>query len=256
MIFYFRDFNQKIKGIALLPVILAVIFISLLGGVGLGILNTKNEISKSVVEIQKLEEEGKYDQALEKLKTLENNFFIRYFGFKKEEIENKISEIAKIVEQSKESEIKEGEEIKKEAEKENISENNFFDCGDNLDCFIDYAKICSPTKIKSDVPLRLGKYYLLISFYGEIRGKEKDKCVFYIRAEKILDFQKEGEEPEKLEKEKSALKLFLEGKEEVCFFKNEDLTKWLEEVSREVLPFFEDAECKYKSLDLLKKIKE
>lgn len=212
-----KKFQKGKNGFIPLPLILGIIFIVLLGGVGLGIIQTEKKISESVSEIQKLETERKYDEAIQILETLENNFFVKYFGFKKGEIDNEVEKIKSAIQEIEEEQTKEVQqpsveeyEIQQPLTKENEGEIVFFDCGDSLDCLIEKAKICSLAKVKSNISVEAGSYFVTVSFYGEIRGKEKEKCIFYIRAEKLLDLVKKDEIPSEIEKDKILLKSLLD----------------------------------------------
>jgi len=258
--------NKNQKGFIPVPLILGIIFILLLGGVGLNIIKTKEKISKAVAEVQGLEEEGNYNEAIEKLKKLEDNFLVRYFGFKREEIQNEIEKNKKLLEQGQIKTIitptttsiteEEGEaegkgRSKDEGKEKKEAQPSYVDCQDDIDCLIEKAKNCIPAKSREVISVKVGDYYPTILFVGEIRGKEQGRCVFYVQAEKLIKLEKEGLSPEEAEKEKETLRPFIEGAEEVCLFRNEDLVKWLETVKAGELPSFEGAECRYHGLEMI-----
>ncbi len=244
--------NKNQKGFIPVPLILGIIFILLLGGVGLNIIKTKEKISKAVAEVQGLEEEGNYNEAIEKLKKLEDNFLVRYFGFKREEIQNEIEKNKKLLEQNQAATTTTSTTttIAEEKEKKEI-QLSYVDCQDDIDCLIEKAKNCTPAKSREVISVKVGDYYPTILFVGEIRGKEQGRCVFYVQAEKLIKLEKEGLSPEEAEKEKETLRPFIEGAEEVCLFRNEDLVKWLETVKAGELPSFEGAECRYHGLEMI-----
>lgn len=229
------------KGIVLLPVILGIVFVLLLGGVGMEIVKTNQKISKAFSEVEEFKKEGRNEEAVAKLKSLEDNFLVRYFGFKREEIDKKINEIL-----SQEVKEEEAEEIKeKEAPittEEKKEEMEVFDCKENLFCLIEMAKNCQRAKTKSTISLRFDIYVIKGSFTGQIYKEKDGNCVFKARAEKIIDVKKEGvtnkDAMERLKKE-------VEGKEITCVFKNEDLVNWLREASQGKLPSFDRSHCKY-----------
>jgi len=244
------------KGFIPIPLILGIIFILLLGGVGLGIVKTQEKISKATAEIQSLEKEQKYDESIKKLEELENSFLVRYFGFRKDEIQNEIEKNKKLleayqIESEKQGEEKKEEEVEKEEE---VAQPQVVDCQNNLDCLIETAKNCTPAKLQDIISVEIADYIPTISFFGEIKGKEGEKCLFYVRTEKLIDLKKEGLSQEEIEEEKEKLKPFIEGAEELCLFRNEDLVKWLETVKGGELPSFEGAECKYHGLEMLKNL--
>lgn len=251
--------KEKIRtqqGFLPIPLILGIIFILLLGGVGLGIVKTQEKISKAVNEIQKLEKEQKYDESIKKLEALENSFLVRYFGFRKDEIQNEIEKNKELLE-IYQAELKEQNEEEKELEpekEEEMSQNQVVDCHDNLDCLIETAKNCIPAKLRDVISVEVAGYVATISFFGEIRVKEGEKCPFYVRAEKLINLKKEGLSQEEIAKEKEKLKPFIEGTEELCLFRNEDLIKWLEIAKEGQLPSFEGAECKYHGVEMLKNL--
>ena len=262
-----KERNKNQKGFIPIPLILGIIFILLLGGVGLNIIKTKEKISKAVVEIQNLEKEQNYSEAIEKLKKLEDSFLVKYFGFKREEIQDRIEKNKKLLEQvqkkttitptttpiaeDKDEGKSEGKDEEKEKKEIQIS---YVDCQDDIDCLIEKAKTCTPAKSHGIISVKVGEYYPTILFVGEIRGKEQGKCVFYVQAEKLIKLEKEGLSPEEAEKEKETLRPFIEGAEEICLFNNEDLVKWLKTVKTGNLPSFDNAECKYHGLEIIKEV--
>lgn len=63
--------------------------------------------------------------------------------------------------------------------------NEITDCGDDLNCFIEESKNCNLAKTNHTVTIKVfGVEYVAVSFL-EIRGIESDKCIFYMRTEKI-----------------------------------------------------------------------
>lgn len=247
---------MKEKGFIPIPLILGIIFILLLGGVGLGIIKTQEKISEAIIEIQNLEKEEKYDETIDKLEELENSFLVRYFGFRKDEIRNEIEKNKNLLEEYQKESGKEAEEKQEVVKEQEIEKEEaqplIIDCQNNLDCLIETAKSCTPAELQDIISIEIADYILTISFFGEIRGEKTERCLFYIRAEKLIDLEKEGLSQEEIEEEKERLSPFIEGAEEICLFRNEDLVKWLEIAKEGKLPSFEGAECRYHSIEILK----
>jgi hypothetical protein len=249
-----QEINNKRRAFVFLPLILGTIFILLLGGVGAGIIKTTQEISKAVKEAQKLQEEKSYEEAVSKLEELENNFLVKYFGFKKDEITKLIEENSKLIEKIKKEELaeeKKEKEKKEEAGEEKAKEKEILDCKSSLDCLINCAQSCQPSKVEDRIVVKLGDWTADVLFLGEIKGEENGGCIFYVKAEKLYQLKKEGVGEEESQKETEKWRNFIEGAEELCFFEKEKLVEWLKLASEGVLPSFEGAECQYGSLEIL-----
>jgi len=240
---------KKEKSFAFIPLILGIVAILLLGGVGLEIIQTKQKISRAISEVQTLQKEKKFEEAIQKLESLENNFLIRYFGFGKDEIDRKIEENRRLIEEVEIEEDKAKIEKNKEKKEETVLE--ILDCQDNFDCLIKAAKNCNLAKVKDKIFVKVGSYNADILFSAEIKGKEGEKCVLHVKAEKLYKLEKEGMTEEEAEKETQKWKSFIEGAQEICKFNNEDLVKWLETLKEGILPSFESAECQYRGLEIL-----
>ena len=240
---------KKEQSFAFIPLILGIVAILLLGGVGLEIIQTKQKISRAISEVQTLQKEKKFEEAIQKLESLENDFLIRYFGFGKDEIDRKIEENRRLIEEVEIEEDKAKIEKNKEKKEETVPE--ILDCQDNFDCLIEAAKNCNLAKVKDKIFVKVGSYNADILFSAEIKGKEGEKCVLHVKAEKLYKLEKEGMTEEEAEKETQKWKSFIEGAQEICKFNNEDLVKWLETLKEGILPSFESAECQYRGLEIL-----
>lgn len=227
----------------LVAAILGVVFILLLGGVGLKLINENQKISKAFLKVEELKKKGENEEAVKILRNLENNFLVKYFGFKRGEINKKIEEILSqklnLSQQNKETQGKEGEISTTTQTQEELAP---FDCKDSLYCLIEMAKNCQWSKIESEISFRTGIYTLSIMFKGEIENEKEEKCKIRIKVKNIIDVKKEGVTDEDT---LNWLKKNIEGKEIICLFKNEDLVRWLKEIKNGVLPSFREAECKY-----------
>lgn len=231
-------FNFK-KGF-LVVAILGVVFILLLGGVGLKLISENQKISKAFLEVEELKKKGEREEAVKILKNLENNFLVRYFGFKRDEINKKIDEI---LSQREEKEI---QEEKKEVPTTTTTppqqNSEPFDCKDSLSCLIEMAKSCQWSKIESQISFLAKVYKISLIFEGEIEKGKEEKCKIKIKVKKVVSVKKKGiPDQDTL----NWLKKNIEGKEILCLFKNEELVRWLKEIKNGVLPSFEGAQCKY-----------
>ena len=243
------------KAFVFVPLILGTIFILLLGGIGLEIIKSDEKISKAMEKIQRLKKEKNYELALEKLEDLENNFLVKYFAFKKEEIEKMIKETSKLLQETK-IETKEREEDEgKEKEKEELKQREVVDCKNDLDCLMESAQNCTLSKVKDRISVKIGEWQADIFVFAEIRGKENKKCLFYVKVEKLYEFKKEGMSRKEIEKETEKWRKFVEGANELCYFENEDLVLWLEKLKEGILPSFERARCEKRVWELLQILK-
>jgi hypothetical protein len=240
--------KKETKAFAILPLILGIIFVLLLGGVGLEIVQTKQKISQTISEVQNLQKEKKYEESIQKLEQIENNFLVKYFGFEKDKIDKVIEENMILMEETQGGE-KDTEEIKELPQE---TQFQVLDCKDSLDCLIETAKNCNLARMKDRISLKFGSWEADALFSTEIKGKENEKCVFYIEVEKLFSIKKEGMTEEEIEKETEKWRPYVEGAKEICLFKNEDLVNWLKIVKEGILPSFEGAECKYHGLEIQK----
>ena len=263
---------MKEKGFVVLPFILGIIFIVLLGGLGLELTNVNVKISKGLKKVQELERAGQPREAVQKLRELKNSFLVKYFGIKEDEINKEVEKNLKLL---RETEKNDGKAAKKTNEKVEsgivpVSDatTSILDCNDNLSCLVRSAGTCTLSKVKSKVNVSVGDYLPTLLLYGEIKGKQAGKCLFYIRAEKLLGFKfspelvnkklEKGLSVNEIKKEEenaeAKLRPFIEKKEELCLFRNKDLVKWLETIEQGLLPSFEGAECKYGDIEMLKNL--
>jgi hypothetical protein len=242
--------KKETKAFAILPLILGIIFVLLLGGVGLEIVQTKQKISQTISEVQNLQKEKKYEEAIQKLEQIENNFLVKYFGFEKDKIDKVIEENRILIKEAQQKQVKEETEKMEEVTQE--AQPQILDCKDSLDCLIGAAKNCNLAKMRDRISLKFGSWEADVLFSAEIKGKENEKCVFYVEAEKLFSIKKEGMTEEEIEKETEKWQPYVEGAKEICLFKNEDLVNWLQIVKEGILPSFEGAECKYHGLEIQK----
>jgi len=100
------------------------------------------------------------------------------------------------------------------------------DCGTDFDCFIKSSQNCSPAKVTNTVTADLFRVKQTTTSLLEIKGIESDKCIFYIRTEKIdVTFTPETPQ-EKVDQLKEIYKK-LEGRDGTCKFNTNDLTSML-----------------------------
>jgi hypothetical protein len=125
------------------------------------------------------------------------------------------------------------------------------DCGTSIDCFISAFITCTPAKVIHVATTDIFGIKQITKSFLEIKGKEKDKCVFYLRTEKIdLEFPTNTPQ-EIINKQKAVYKMF-EGRDGVCKFNLNDLTTILKKWKAGNLYFsteggdFAKAECKGK----------
>lgn len=113
------------------------------------------------------------------------------------------------------------------------------DCGTDLGCFINASKSCQPTKVSHTFPINLFGMQQTTKAYYELKGSEADKCLFFIRNEKIdmkvtddaaQQMLKSGVTKEQIraqEEQSNQLSDKLEGRDGTCKFDTADLTDML-----------------------------
>lgn len=100
------------------------------------------------------------------------------------------------------------------------------DCGTNLDCFITASQNCEPSKVINTITTEiLGVKQTTTSFF-EIKGLEENKCIFYIRTEKI-DLSFPPEISQEIVNQQKEIYKKLEGRDGTCEFNTNDLTSML-----------------------------
>jgi len=92
-----KEENKK-KGFIQIPLLIGIIFsIVVISGIGYGAVEY-NKTSKLVEEAGQLAKEEKYDEAIEKLKSVQNKWLVKNLGVKKQEIADKTEENKKDLE--------------------------------------------------------------------------------------------------------------------------------------------------------------
>jgi hypothetical protein len=98
-----------------------------------------------------------------------------------------------------------------------------------MDCFISASRNCAPAKVIHVATIDIFGIKQITKSFLEIKGKEKDKCVLYLRTEKI-DLEFPTNTPQEIVNKQKAVYKKLEGKDGVCKFNLNDLitilTKW------------------------------
>ncbi len=109
---------------------------------------------------------------------------------------------------------------------ESIEPAGPIDCGTNLDCFITASQNCKPSKVTNTITTKIIGVEQTTTSFWEIKGLEENKCLFYIRTEKIdLIFPPEFSQ-EIVNQQKEIYKK-LEGRDGTCKFNTNDLTSLL-----------------------------
>jgi hypothetical protein len=108
-------------------------------------------------------------------------------------------------------------------EENGISSN---DCGDDLDCFIEASKDCELSSVNYTVVIPFFEVNQTTTSSLEVKGMESNKCIFYIKTEKIeLDYPSSVSQ-ETVDEQKAMYKN-LEGRDGTCKFDTKDLTDML-----------------------------
>jgi hypothetical protein len=106
------------------------------------------------------------------------------------------------------------------------TKNLNIDCGTSIDCLISASKTCSPAKATYDLTLNLFGVTTTNTLLLEIKGKEADKCILYLRREKI-ESEFPSSVPQTIVDEQKAIYKKLEGRDGTCKFNPDDLTAML-----------------------------
>ncbi|MBA3321855.1 MAG: hypothetical protein H0T45_10480 [Pyrinomonadaceae bacterium] len=108
-------------------------------------------------------------------------------------------------------------------------------------CFIQAANTCRKAKLRSTDSNNIGSLMITVTYYSEIRGRQKGKCTFYTKLEEedikydealIRSLKEEGKTPQEIEQaELDANKAAdeTEGRDGVCSFTTEKLVTLLKE---------------------------
>jgi len=100
------------------------------------------------------------------------------------------------------------------------------DCKSDLDCFIEESKNCNSSKVINTITTDIFGVKQITTSFLEIKGMELDKCIFYIRTEKI-DLTFPPEVAQEIVKQQKEFYQKLEGRDGNCKFKINDLTNML-----------------------------
>jgi len=104
-------------------------------------------------------------------------------------------------------------------------------CGTFIDCLISASKTCSPAKTTNTVTVDIFGVKQTTTSFLEIKGMEANKCIFYIKTEKI-DLSFPPEMPSDVINQQKELYKKLEGRDGTCKFAVNDLTAMLERWKR------------------------
>ena len=109
--------------------------------------------------------------------------------------------------------------------------NKNMDCKEDMKCFISAVKDCKSTVVISTASIDILGVTHTTTSYFEVKGKEEDKCNFYIRTDKVeLIFPDTVEQ--KVQDQQTALYKKQEGRDGICKFDIDDLvgmlTRWKE----------------------------
>lgn len=108
-------------------------------------------------------------------------------------------------------------------------------------CFIQAANTCQKAKLRSTDSNSLGSLLISATYYSEIRGGQKGKCIFYTKLEKedikydetlIRSLKEEGKTPQEIEQQELEANKAAdetEGRDAVCSFPTEKLVTLLKE---------------------------
>lgn len=115
-------------------------------------------------------------------------------------------------------------------EKTTFTETNInlevIDCKNSFECFIQASRNCKLSKITNTLTADIFGVKQTTSSYYEIKGLESNKCIFYIRTEKI-DLSFPPEVPQETVNEQKQLYKKLEGRYGTCNFNTNDLVAML-----------------------------
>ena len=103
---------------------------------------------------------------------------------------------------------------------------NILDCKQNLNCLIQASKDCRKAKAVFTATVNTFGVKQKTTSFLEIKGKKDNKCIFYLKTEKIaLTFPPNV--PRNIVNQQKAVYKKLEGREGTCQFKTSDLTAML-----------------------------
>lgn len=135
-------------------------------------------------------------------------------------------------------------QISQDTQEKEKNEEQTLDCNSDIDCLIEASKDCTPAKMLYSVTTKIFGVTQNTSSYFEIKGLESNKCIFYLRTENIdLEFPEDTSED--IIREQQMLYDELEGRDGICKFLKDDLTKLLDnwKVGNFSSEDFSSAEC-------------
>jgi len=100
------------------------------------------------------------------------------------------------------------------------------DCKTDFNCFIEESKNCNPSKVINTTTTDILGVKQTTTSSFEIKGIELEKCIFYLRTERIGLTFPSGTSQEIINQQKEISKK-LEGRDGTCKFKIDDLTAML-----------------------------
>jgi hypothetical protein len=108
----------------------------------------------------------------------------------------------------------------------NVKKNEAVDCKSDLDCFIEESKNCNLSKVINTITTDIFGVKQITTSFFEIKRMESDKCIFYIRTDKI-DLTFPPETAQEIVNQQKEIYQKLEGRDGNCKFKTSDLTAML-----------------------------
>lgn len=109
---------------------------------------------------------------------------------------------------------------------EPIKSTEPIDCGTDLDCFIQAAANCNLAKVTHTATINFSGIKQTTTSFWEIKGRELNKCIFYLRTEKI-DLTFPPEVPQNVVEQQKEIYKKLEGRDGTCKFNTNDLAAML-----------------------------
>ncbi len=114
-------------------------------------------------------------------------------------------------------------------DKSGTSSGSAADCGSDFGCLADAAETCSLAKLTKTETRNIQGYEITAKTYFEIKGMESNKCLLYLKTEKI-DVVFPPETTEQQISDMKAIYKQLEGRDGTCRFDQDNLviilSKW------------------------------
>lgn len=131
-----------------------------------------------------------------------------------------------------------------------VKKDKTMDCKSDLDCFIEESKNCNPSKVINTITTDIFGVKQITTSFLEIKEMESDKCILYMRTEKI-DLTFPSGTAQEIVNQQKELYQKLEGRDGSCKFKISDLTDMLIRWKAGNLSSddFETAECSGKMFE-------